>query len=130
MSAADAAQPETFSLEQLLREQELLQALPSVLGKRPQDLEGDERVAYAKDMLLAMIVETVEVLNEVGWKSWATSRHINRNAFADELLDALHFWLNAALLINMDADEIEARWALSVEKIRGRDADGYTGKKS
>ena len=57
-------------------------------------LSDEERAQYIRDMSLALTDELHEALNETGWKPWATSRHINRQAYLGELIDVLHFWCN------------------------------------
>jgi hypothetical protein len=48
--------------------------------------------------VLALEDELHEMLGEVGWKPWATSRHFNRQQYLGELVDAFHFLMNLILV--------------------------------
>ena len=93
-------------------------------------LEG-ERIEFIKWNVLALTDELHEALAEVGWKPWASSRHIKREAYVGELVDAWHFLMNLFLVVGVDADELYDRY---VEKRQRNDArmvqgyDGVTGK--
>lgn len=96
-------------------------------GKDPLYLEGEERAMFIKDMSLALMDEIHEALAEVGWKPWATSRHVNDEAFKGELIDAWHFLMNLFLVAGMDSEEIESRYLQKRAKNIQRQADGYDG---
>jgi dimeric dUTPase (all-alpha-NTP-PPase superfamily) len=80
------------SLQMILDNQRKLQL--KSYGVDVSTLDGEERAAYIRNMSLALTDELHEALNETGWKPWATSRHLNRAAFAGEMIDVLHFWVN------------------------------------
>jgi hypothetical protein len=93
-----------------------------------------ERIAYIKENVLALTDELHEMLGEMGWKSWATSRHINTNAAFGELIDAWHFMMNIAIALmpgNMHtsvvADRFEDYYNHKREKNAKRQEDGYDG---
>lgn len=65
----------------------------------PLGMTMDERIAFIKDMVLATTDELHETLNEVGWKPWASSRHINEEAAFSELRDAWQFLTNLMLVV-------------------------------
>lgn len=113
-------------LTQLLEMQRALQT-QSFDGIDPRDLQGVDRAMFAKNMILALTDEAHEALQEVGWKPWAKSRHINEDAFKGELIDALHFFLNLCLVVDMDAEEIMARYTSKREKNKKRQDAGYDG---
>jgi len=46
-----------------------------------------------------IVVECTEALNEVGWKEWANSNHINAEAGMKELVDVWHFMMNWLLAL-------------------------------
>jgi dimeric dUTPase (all-alpha-NTP-PPase superfamily) len=90
-------------------------------------LDDEQRATYIRDMSLALTDELHEALNETGWKPWATSRHLNRAAYASELIDVLHFWCNLALAANLtEADILEIYFA-KAEKNAKRQLVGYDG---
>lgn len=100
----------------------------------PTNLEGEVRVQYIKDMILACTDELHEALAETGWKPWATSRHIHRAAALGELRDALQFLINAMFAVSQLQPEqlaqelhkmMEEKIALNLK----RAADGYDGVK-
>jgi len=64
-----------------------------------------ERIEYVKENVLALMDELSEVLGEVGWKSWSTSRHINRDAAFGELRDAWQFLTNLMLVVTQLAPD-------------------------
>lgn len=103
----------------------------NLLGHDYDRMDDGELIAYLKDQVLAMLDEGHEALNEMGWKPWATSRHINREAFAGELADILCFLVNLALGVGMTAHDL---FLLHQEKARRNikrqqdKYDGVTGK--
>lgn len=92
-----------------------------------KNLEGEERALFIKDMSLALMDEIHEALAEVGWKPWATSRHVNEEAFKGELIDAWHFLMNLFIVAGMDADEIQRRYHKKRQQNQQRQTDGYDG---
>lgn len=60
----------------------------------PALLEGDQMADFMRWNAFALIDEISEAMQEVGWKPWATSRHINKEAFLKEMVDAFHFFMN------------------------------------
>lgn len=77
--------------------------------------------------------EIHEALQEVGWKPWATSRHLNREAFMKEMVDAFHFFMNLLLagnpgravedIVKDFVDLYHAKHAKNAQ----RQIDGYDG---
>lgn len=93
-----------------------------------------DRIAYIKENVLALTDELHEMLGEMGWKSWATSRHINTNAAFSELIDAWHFMMNIALAIMpgdmhpyVVADRFGDWYDAKRQKNADRQAAGYDG---
>jgi dimeric dUTPase (all-alpha-NTP-PPase superfamily) len=96
-------------------------------GVDPFNLDPEAKVQFIKDMTLALEDELHEALGEVGWKPWATSRHINDKAFGGELVDALHFLVNLFLAIGWSADEVLQAYLLKASKNEARQRRGYDG---
>lgn len=90
-------------------------------------LTGNDRAAYFRTQALSLMFEIGEAGNEIGWKPWATTRHINSAAYRAELIDALHFLLNLMLLNDMTADEIYEGYIAKQKINRERQANGYDG---
>lgn len=98
-----------------------------VIGDDPVDLRGTERKAYIREQALALLDEVHEALAETGWKSWATSDHINRAAFASELADVYIFMMNLMLVADIPAHEL-CRLVLEKQvKNHKRQDEGYDG---
>jgi dimeric dUTPase (all-alpha-NTP-PPase superfamily) len=57
-------------------------------------VEREHKIAFMRQQYVNMTVETVEALNEIGWKPWGSSRHINAEAGMKELIDHFHFLMN------------------------------------
>lgn len=87
----------------------------------------EERVWYAKDIILALLDEMHEALGEIGWKQWATSRHFNRDAFVGELIDAWHFLMNLFLVADCSPEEMYQRYMAKNVKNHTRQNNGYDG---
>lgn len=96
-------------------------------GVDPSTLEGEDRRRYIVDMSIALADELHEALNETGWKPWATSRHFNRGAYLDELIDVLHFLVNLMLVANTNATEITGRYLEKNARNAARQQAGYDG---
>lgn len=90
-------------------------------------LSDEDRSRFIRDMTLACTDELHEALAEVGWKPWASSRHVNRDAFVGELIDALHFLVNLFLAVGASADEVTERYMAKADVNRKRQEDGYDG---
>jgi dimeric dUTPase (all-alpha-NTP-PPase superfamily) len=104
-----------------------LQLQTRSFGVDPFNLSDEAKVQYIKDMTLALEDELHEALAEVGWKPWATSRHVNDRAFGGELVDALHFLVNLFLAIGWSSDEVVQAYLLKAQKNADRQASGYDG---
>lgn len=113
-------------LDNLLEAQALLQ-LKMPDGQDPRDMEEAEKALFIKDMTLALTDELHELLAEVGWKPWASSRHVNTQAAQGELIDALHFFLNLALALDLDGFQIMEKYYAKHKKNQQRQEEGYDG---
>lgn len=117
------------ALKQIFERQRYMQE--DVYGYDFAGMTDEDRVAFIKDMVLAATDELHEALNEVGWKPWATSQHVNRDAFKGELVDTLHFFVNLCLAGSIDPQELfEGYMAKSQKNVRRQQAgyDGVSGK--
>lgn len=96
-----------------------------------KSMSDEERVDYIRVNVLALTDELHEALGEVGWKPWATSRHINTNAYFGELIDALHFLMNLLLATGLEVDDLAEQLSERYFHKRAinarRQADGYDG---
>jgi len=113
------------SLQMILDNQRKLQL--KSYGVDVSTLDGEERAAYIRNMSLALTDELHEALNETGWKPWATSRHLNRAAFAGEMIDVLHFWVNLMLVAGVTEQDILDLYFAKADKNAKRQLNGYDG---
>lgn len=67
-------------------------------------------IEYVRTMTLACIDELLESLRELPWKPWKKSNIINAENAKDELVDALHFFINLCLASGMDEHELMKRF--------------------
>ena len=116
-------------LNELLESQAALQ-LKMPDGRDPRDMEEAEKALFIKDMTLALEDELHELLAEVGWKPWASSRHVNVDSARGELIDALHFFLNLALALDMDGFMLMEMYYAKHKKNQQRQEEGYDGVSS
>lgn len=96
-------------------------------GHDPKALDDEDKIEFIRWNVLALEDELHEALAEVGWKPWATSRHINREAYVGELVDAFHFFMNLCLAVGVDGRELYARYMIKRDINAARQANGYDG---
>lgn len=118
--------PNDTRLQFMLRMQRDLQIMFNG-GTAPFDLDPEAKMDYLRTQFLALEDELHEAMAETGWKPWATSNHINREAFKSELVDAWHFFMNLMLAVGMTADELFHGYVEKSALNRTRQADGYDG---
>ena len=94
------------------------------------DMTNEERVEFIRWNVLALQDELHEALGEVGWKPWATSKHINRDAYTGELVDAWHFFMNLCLVVGMQGNELQSRYMAKASVNEQRQEDCYDGVSS
>ena len=97
-------------------------------GAHPGDItQPDERIQFIKDMTMALSAELQEMLDEVGWKPWATSRHVNEEAMQGELVDIFHFFMNLCMAANLTPDMLFEKYQAKRAKNIARQEEGYDG---
>jgi hypothetical protein len=113
-------------LTKMFDEQRQLQV--KAYGADPGDIiDPEERAQFIKDMTLALEDELHEFLGEVGWKPWATSRHVNEAEAKGELVDAFHFFMNLCMAVHMEPDELFDRYMEKRHRNEQRQLKGYDG---
>lgn len=99
----------------------------------PQQLDGDAMAEFMTWNFAACVKELSEATDEVGWKPWASSRHINQPQFNQEMVDAFHFFMNMMLVGNPGktvdeiADEFCRLYIVKNVINANRQKDGYDG---
>jgi len=97
-------------------------------GKDPRDItDPKERIQFIKDMHTAITMELGEMLDETGWKPWATSDHVNEDAMQGELADVLLFFINLCLAANASPEVIAAKTFEKMQRNLDRQLAGYDG---
>lgn len=113
-------------LGQMFRSQEQFQQM-LYSGDLPSDLQGTEKMEYIRTQSLALTDELHEALAETGWKPWATSNHINVDAYKSELVDVWIFLMNLMLVVGMAPSElVKLTQAKQLKNIK-RQLAGYDG---
>ena len=97
-------------------------------GVDPRFLHGESRDHYVQAMALALMVEVGEAMQEISWKPWATGQWFHREAYLEELIDVLHFWMNLVLVATDKPEELLAAYQRKAEVNVNRQATGYTGE--
>jgi len=98
------------------------------LDAHPETMDDpEELIQHTKDMVLATQNELHEFLGEIGWKPWATSRHINVEAAKSELIDTFQFFMNLCFIVGMSAEELMFLHAEKLKKNYQRIEDKYDG---
>ena len=72
----------------------------STQGGDPYQMSVEQLAKFITWNHTALVVELGEMLNEVGWKPWASSRHCEGDLALREMVDAWHFFLNIMLGIS------------------------------
>jgi hypothetical protein len=83
----------------MLEMQRQLQLVMPPPNRVPGDLRGEDRATFVTWNMFAIEDELHEAIAEMGWKPWATSRHLNADAMLKEMIDAWHFFMNVLLVI-------------------------------
>jgi len=93
----------------------------------PRFLSAPEQMDWIRWNVLALEDELHEALQETGWKPWAKSEHINREAYVSELVDAFHFLMNLMLVVDCSAEEFFAKYLEKKQINADRQAAKYDG---
>jgi len=104
-----------------------LQLQINSFGANPKTLDDEQKVEWIRWNVLALEDELHELLAETGWKPWATSKHVNRDAFISELVDSFHFMMNLMLVVDCSAQEFLEKYFIKRGINEKRQAEGYDG---
>ena len=113
-----------MTLQDMLHTQSKLQ---EAFDDRAVSDDPRQSCEYLKDMALATLDEVHELLGEIGWKPWASSKHINTEEARGEWIDAWHFMMNMANKLGMDETMIQTMYYAKAEINLQRIQDGYDG---
>lgn len=112
-------------LEEMLAMQRDFQR--SINGYEAEHQGPVTRITNFKESLFALEHELHEAVDEMGWKSWATSRHFNTERVQAELVDVWHFFMNLMIHAGMSADDLYQQFLTKHEVNWRRQQDGYDG---
>ena len=112
-------------LERMLTMQRELQT--RVNGYEIEDQNQQMRIDNISLNVLALTDELHELLKEIGWKPWATSKHINYREARQELVDAWHFLMNLMLHLDVTAEDLWQGYHQKHKVNLRRQDDGYDG---
>lgn len=105
-------------------------ALQERLGYDFNAMDDTRLMEYIRVNILALTDELHEALNETHWKPWAKSAapgFKDRDKFAGELIDAVHFLVNLCLGARMTPDELIALFEGKNKVNHARQDAGYAG---
>lgn len=127
----------TTTVEFLRRQDRLQTKMGEASGvtKSPYAMTSDELAEFITWNMTALIKELSEATDEVGWKPWASSRHINVDQAIGEMVDAWHFFLNMMLAMgswgNLNIDQLaemfDTGYKAKNDKNLRRQIEGYDG---
>jgi len=122
--------PGILSFREMYQRQQYLQTfiyLKELGDVHPFEYTDEQKIQFIKDNKLALDAEVQEMLDECGWKPWASSKHINVEAFKGEIVDAFHFLMNEMMVVGMTVDELLTGYDRKSFKNIKRQEDGYDG---
>lgn len=90
-------------LEEIFSKQSRFQ---HALGYPVEVLTGNARQKYIEFNTIALIDEIMESLRETPWKPWKKLQQFNSVQYKEELVDALHFFVNLCLAAGFTSDEL------------------------
>lgn len=99
-------------------------------SKDPTKLTDEQRADWFRWNAFALSDELHELMAEVGWKPWATSRHVDTQRVAEEAADLLHFFANLLLAAGVDGCMLAHAYIAKRIKNEQRQVEGYDGVSS
>lgn len=91
-------------LDKIVREQKKL--MEKIVKKRGLEEAFSDSQSVLRMHALAIYDETAELQRELSWKWWTNDRPLNIEACKEELIDILHFDIQALIYLGCDADDI------------------------
>ena len=112
---------EKTPLQQMLDEQaDLDQRI-----REEKNINFGYKVNELSSLCTAISNETEELRDTAAWKWWSEDMGADWDAARAELVDILHFWLSAANLLGMDAEDIYSEYMEKNEVNHDRQDGGY-----
>ena len=98
----------------------LSMAMPSIYGKKLNELTEDDRVDLTKDYLLSLHSEITEVLNNIPWKSHRYTGESNREALLEEMVDVQKFLWGLMMIWKVNPEELSRAFIRKSEIVEQR----------
>lgn len=111
-------------LDDIVEKQKYL--LDTIAERRDLELGNTNHVL--KNHVLALFDEVAELQRELSWKWWANDKKIDIDACKEELIDILHFDIQALIYLGCDAKEIHKLY-LGKNKENHNRQEGKTDRK-
>lgn len=106
----------------------LCERFPGYYPEWPIDVTKKESQILLRDVTLKGVEEMFEALQELkNAKSHRQTEvpHLDREAFLEEIVDAMKYFFTTLRLVGVTPDELHAAYIKKHEKICGRLKDGY-----
>lgn len=114
------------SLVGLFEAQAKIQTL--AYGRDPREITDPvERIQFIRDMREALEAELQEMMDEIGWKPWATSKHVNEEAGGKELSDVMLFFINLCFAFRVTPQMLAENTFEKMQRNLDRQLAGYDG---
>ena len=108
-------------LEYLLNKQKELHIMLGQKREWYNDATLNDKILIFVD---AMIDECSEIKQGLNWKPWKNKEPIDHDYIKEELIDILHFWLDAANQLDMNSYEILEKYDAKHKENQNRQIDG------
>lgn len=96
-----------------------------MLGNNPDQMEKAELEDHISTMAIALGDEAFEILHETNWKPWKKPKEVNSTMVQEEIVDALHFVLELAILSGMTWENMYDRYVEKMAVNIKRQENGY-----
>ncbi len=84
----------------------LSMAMPTIYGRKLEELNGDDKVELTKEYLLSLHSELTEVLNNIPWKKHRFIGRSNRDALLEEMVDVQKFLWGLMMIWEVNPSEL------------------------
>ncbi len=100
--------------------------LMKAVGSDPTRWDVMRRTKETCIISLALMVETVEMLQELNWKPWKKTQHpVKMEKVKEELVDCLHFLLELMIIWGMTPKEVFGAYQIKHGINKERIKNGY-----
>lgn len=94
--------------------------LGDIIVKRAGNRFPNNRVNQVNVLCDAILQEVLELKNLTDWKYWKKFKGFDMDAAREELIDALHFLIHLAIVMDMNPqdffDEYKKKWKINIQR--------------